>query len=118
MSRRNKAILFGLLAQLSITLAAVGVGAIYSPIPIHALYFIALNLVTFLSFGQDKWAAQNHKSRTPEMVFHLLGFLGAFPAIFIARKVFKHKTQKQSYIRSMWLFFILQISVVFYLFSF
>lgn len=118
MTRRQKAILFGLLAQLTIAIALLGLGSLYLPLPLYVLYFLSLNLVTFLSFGQDKWAAQNNKSRTPEMVFHLLGFFGAFPAIFLGRKVFKHKTQKQSYIRMMWLFFVLQISAAIYLFSF
>lgn len=118
MTARNKTILFQFMALMALGLALLAILSLYIPLPLIALYFIALNLVTFVAFGQDKWAAQHKKERTAEMTFHLLGLFGAFPAIFFGRKIFRHKTQKQSYILTMWLFFAFQVMACGYLFIF
>lgn len=80
----------------------------------HALYgwFIFANIINFLSFGKDKYAAKKGWSRTPESTFLWLSFLGAFPALFAGRKYFRHKTVKKGFILPMWALFILQLALV------
>ena len=116
MNRREKTILISIFLHLTVTVALLYF--LTTKLNLHpaVAYFLSLNLITFLSFGKDKQAAQMEMPRTPEMTFHLLGLFGAFPAIFIGRKVFRHKTVKTKFIYMMWLFFFIQITVVYLLF--
>ena len=79
------------------------------------MWLAMANIITFLSFGKDKFCAKAGFGRTPEITFHVMGILGAFPAIFIGRKAFNHKTTKQGFIIPMWIFFFLQVVSVAYL---
>lgn len=78
-------------------------------LPAIVWWFIALNIFEFLMFGKDKLCAIKGWRRTPESTFHLMGFLGGFPGIFMGRKVFKHKTSKKQFYIPMWILFALQV---------
>ena len=82
------------------------------------LHFLWINVVTFMAYGADKKAAKAGERRTPEMQLHLLEFLGGTPAAFVAQKVFRHKTKKQSY--QMFFLFVLalQIAIIYYVLKF
>lgn len=63
-----------------------------------AVYLLAINLLTFLTFGVDKWKAKRGSRRIPEI--WLLGLalpLGA-PGAWVGAKVFRHKTRKASFL--------------------
>ncbi|MBI1364061.1 MAG: DUF1294 domain-containing protein [Proteobacteria bacterium] len=79
------------------------------PLDTAYIWFMCLNIVTFFSFGMDKWAAKSGSRRTPELTYHLLGLVGGFPGIFAGRGVFNHKTSKLGFIIPMWLFFFAQL---------
>ena len=85
--------------------------------PLHGFYawFIIINILTFVLFGLDKTRAQKGWSRTPETTFHILGFIGAFPAIFAGRTYFRHKTLKKGFIIPMWSLFALQLGIAIYM---
>jgi uncharacterized membrane protein YsdA (DUF1294 family) len=83
-------------------------------IPLVFSILSAINAVCFISFGYDKKAASKDWGRVPERTFLTLGFLGAFPALLLGRKVFKHKTFKRKFIVPMWGLFILQAGLVGY----
>ena len=77
-------------------------------------HFFLINLMTFVAYGADKRAAQNHTWRIPEIQLHLMEFLGGSPAAFLAQKFFRHKTKKASF-RLFFLFVLaLQIVIVYY----
>ncbi|MFT7143991.1 MAG: uncharacterized membrane protein YsdA (DUF1294 family) [Alphaproteobacteria bacterium] len=80
-----------------------------SGIPFIGWWFIVINIFEFLFFGKDKLRAKQGWSRTPESTFLIMGLLGAFPAILIGRKFFKHKTTSRKFILPMWTLFIIQI---------
>ena len=82
------------------------------PIDTAYVWFLCLNIVTFLSFGLDKLSARSGNGRTPEMTYHMLGVVGGFPGIFAGRGVFNHKTSKLGFIIPMWLFFFAQLVAV------
>ena len=66
--------------------------------------------------GWDKTASISKLWRTPEQTFFLLALLGGFPGLFAARRLFNHKTTKQSFVTTMWILFALQVgAVTFYL---
>lgn len=77
-------------------------------------HFLLINLMTFVAYGADKRAAQNHTWRVPEVQLHLMEFLGGSPAAFLAQKFFHHKTKKTSF-RIFFLFVLaLQAVIVYY----
>lgn len=61
------------------------------------VWLVTINLTLMGLMGKDKLAATKQWPRTPEFTLILLTFLGATPAIFLARYVFNHKTSKESF---------------------
>lgn len=78
--------------------AALGCGLL----PLLAGLYLALSLFTFASHGRDKWAAQRGGRRTPEARLHLLALAGGWPGAWLARRVWRHKTRKQPFVRLFW----------------
>ncbi len=74
-------------------------------------WIMALNTLLFTSFGFDKFSAMKRWRRTPESTYLIMALLGAFPGLFLGRKIFNHKTSKASFIIPMWFLFIGQILV-------
>lgn len=72
-------------------------------------WIISLNTILFISFGLDKISAIKRWRRTPESTYLILALFGAFPGLFLGRKIFNHKTSKAAFIIPMWLLFIGQI---------
>ena len=78
------------------------------------LYLGVINLVTFILFGIDKYAAIKGKWRIP--VATLLGFSFAGGAIggIIAMYLFHHKTQKNYFAVGLPMMIVTQLVVLFY----
>lgn len=65
---------------------------------------VAVNLLTYLSFRQDKRRAVAGGRRIPERRLLGLALIGGTPAAFAARAMLRHKTRKQPF--STWLILI------------
>lgn len=72
-------------------------------------WIICANGMMFLSFGWDKLRSMKQWRRTPETTYLIIALLGAFPGLFLGRKIFNHKTSKASFIIPMWILFFGQI---------
>lgn len=107
---KTKVISFSFHALLALGLA-VYVNVLLG-LPVLAGWLVFVNVINFLSFGLDKYRAKKKWRRTPESTFLWLAFLGAFPALFLGRKAFRHKTVKKGFIWPMWLLFTLQLTLV------
>ena len=57
-------------------------------------YLLAINLLSFLIYGVDKWKAKREKWRVPEKTLFLLALLGGSVGALVGMKVFHHKTRK------------------------
>lgn len=79
--------------------------------PFIAWWFVVVNVFEFFMFGKDKLRARMAWSRTPESTFLIMGFLGAFPGIFLGRVVFKHKTSKKKFYIPMFILFFVQVII-------
>lgn len=66
-------------------------------LPPLAVWLVAINLVTLGLMGKDKFAATKKWPRTPEFTLLLFTFLGATPAMLAGRRIFRHKTSKESF---------------------
>jgi len=58
---------------------------------------LAINLVTFLVFGFDKWRARRAKRRIPEAWLLTLSAAAGCAGGWIAMTTFRHKTRKRSF---------------------
>jgi len=87
-------------------------------VPIFPLlaWYAAASLIAFAVYGLDKSAARRaaHRKtrRTPERTLHLLGVLGGWPGALLAQQVFRHKTQKTSFLALFWLTVVLNCGLL------
>lgn len=79
------------------------------------IYYLVVNLITFVLFGIDKAKAKKNAWRIPEKT--LLGFslLGGALLGLIGMRLFHHKTKKPAFYISVPLFLILHIALWIYL---
>ena len=62
-----------------------------------AYYLIALNVVTFLVYGLDKWKAKKSKWRIREAALLGLAVLGGSIGAWLGMKVWHHKTMHKKF---------------------
>ena len=79
-------------------------------------YLLAVNVLTFIVFGVDKWKAQRGRWRVPEATLMGLAALGGSVGAWLAMQLFHHKTQKKKFRYGVPALFVLQVAaVLFYL---
>ena len=61
------------------------------------VYFICVNLITFLVYKIDKKAAIQKSRRVSEDMLHFLAIIGGSIGAFYAQRVLRHKTQKEPF---------------------
>jgi len=75
-------------------------------------YFLSINAGAALFFLYDKLISPFGLLRVPELVLHAFSLFGGSPAALITQKIFRHKTQKPSFLFIQWAIFILQLVVL------
>ena len=78
------------------------------------VFFLALSVLTLGFYGEDKWAAQSGRWRTPENTLHLLSLLGGWPGAAIAQSFLRHKSSKKSFRNIYWLTVCLNLAALVY----
>ena len=73
-----------------------------NPWALVLLYLLLINLVTFLTFGLDKWKAKRKEKketvrRVPEKTLFTLSALGGSVGALLGMKVFHHKTLHKTF---------------------
>lgn len=63
-------------------------------ISVGGLYFIVINLLSFLLYGLDKYKAIRQEWRIPERALLLMAFVGGAFGALSAMRIFRHKTRK------------------------
>lgn len=56
------------------------------------IYLVVINVLTFLTFGIDKWKAKKAKWRIREAALLVLAVLGGSVGAWLGMKVWHHKT--------------------------
>lgn len=64
---------------------------------IAILYLAAVNLLTFVTYGIDKWKARHNHWRVREASLLLLAVLGGSGGALLAMLLFRHKTQHKKF---------------------
>jgi len=69
--------------------------------PIWLGWWLALNVATVLVYGYDKAIAGGSRRRIPERTLLALALVGGSPGALLAMGLFRHKTAKVGFRRSM-----------------
>jgi uncharacterized membrane protein YsdA (DUF1294 family) len=93
-------------AFLTAAVGAVGMGMI-SPWVSQA--YLAMSLLTMVTYGLDKEKAERGEWRTAESLLHLLELAGGWPGALVAQQLFRHKTRKVGYQAIFWLTVLLHL---------
>jgi uncharacterized membrane protein YsdA (DUF1294 family) len=73
---------------------------------------VVMSLICFIAYWLDKRRAGNGGRRVSERALHVMAFLGGWPGALIARRQFRHKTQKVSFRIMFWLLVVVHIGIV------
>lgn len=76
--------------------------------------FIVISVITFATYGIDKYKAQHNKWRISEATLILLAALGGSVAALFAMFVFRHKTKHLKFIVGVPLIFVAPIALISY----
>ena len=79
-------------------------------------YLIAINVITFLIYGIDKFKAKKGKWRIPESSLLLLAIIGGSIGAWFGIKVWHHKTLHKKFKYGIPLIVIAQIAIAVYIF--
>lgn len=71
------------------------------PVPV-ALAAPLLGVVTFYLYWSDKFAAQRHARRTPELLLHAASLLGGWHGAWLGQRLLRHKTGKLEFRKAYW----------------
>lgn len=61
-------------------------------------YLIAVNVITWIIYGLDKWKARNGKQRIPERTLLLFTAAGGSAGAIAGMLMFRHKTRKAKFV--------------------
>lgn len=76
------------------------------------LMVLVVNIITFLVYGWDKYAAIRNFYRVSEKNLLLLALCFGAPGAFISMKVFHHKTQKPVFMVVVPIIFVIQLVLI------
>ena len=75
-------------------------------------YLIAINIVTFLVYGIDKWKAKHNSWRISEATILILAVIGGSIGALLGMKVWHHKTQHKKFKYGLPLILLAQIALI------
>ncbi len=84
------------------------------PVIVVVLY-VAMSLITFITYAIDKSAAQNGRWRTQESTLHMFSLIGGWPGAFLAQTKLRHKSSKEEFKRVYWVTVLLNLGGLFWL---
>ena len=80
-----------------------------------AYYLLAINAVTFIIYGIDKYKAKNAKWRIPEATLLMMAVIGGSVGAWLGMKVWHHKTMHKKFKYGIPAILLIQIALMAYL---
>ena len=78
------------------------------------IYLIAINVITLLVYGIDKWKAKRSKWRIPEATLLGLAVIGGSIGTWLGMKVWHHKTMHKKFKFGLPVIIIIQLLIIGY----
>ncbi|RRV10790.1 DUF1294 domain-containing protein [Pseudomonas sp. v388] len=72
-------------------------------VPVAVALYVAVSLLAFVLYRQDKRRAGSGAWRIPEKWLHGAELLGGWPGALLAQQMYRHKTRKVSFQLMFWL---------------
>lgn len=82
------------------------------------IYFVLINVLSFLINCIDKYKAKHNKWRIKESTLWFFGLVGGATGGYFAMQLIRHKTKHKSFMIFMPILMIIQIAVLIYLYIF
>ena len=79
-----------------------------------AIYLLAINVATFVTYGIDKWKAKKAKWRIREASLLLLAVLGGSVGAWLGMRVWHHKTQHKKFKYGVPAIIVVQLALIVY----
>ena len=92
-----------------------GTAVVLTPDLSLAYYLLAINAVTFIIYGIDKYKAKNAKWRIPEATLLLMTVIGGSVGAWLGMKVWHHKTMHKKFKYGIPAILLIQIALMTYL---
>lgn len=86
-----------------------------TPTQLLLCYLLAINLVTFLTYGIDKWKARRKRWRIPESTLLCLAAVGGSIGAWTGMKVWHHKTLHRKFRFGVPAIIVLQVALAAYI---
>lgn len=83
-------------------------------IKIFLIYLLAINGITFFTYGIDKWKAKRSKWRIPESTLLVMAVIGGSIGAWLGMKVWHHKTMHKKFKYGVPAIFFIQVAIVGY----
>lgn len=78
------------------------------------IYFVFINVLTFLLYGIDKWKARRGKWRIPEETLIWLVIVGGSIGALLGMYLFRHKTKHKKFTLGIPAIFLIQMGLFYY----
>lgn len=75
-------------------------------------YLAAVNIITWLAFGLDKWKAKAGKWRIPEKTLLGMALIGGSAGAIAGMMLFRHKTRKAKFFISVPVMFVVHCVIL------
>jgi uncharacterized membrane protein YsdA (DUF1294 family) len=79
------------------------------------LFYVALSVITFLTYAFDKSKAQRKVWRISEGTLHILALVGGWPGAALAQQLLRHKSSKREFRNVFWLTVIINMGALIWL---
>jgi len=81
------------------------------------IYFVFINILTFVIYAIDKFLAKGSKSRISERELHTFSIIGGFLGATLSMAIFRHKTSKNSFLIKHIVILVSWIALIVYYFT-
>ena len=85
---------------------------------IFLIYLLFINVITFFTYGIDKWKAKRSKWRIPESTLLMMAVMGGSIGAWLGMKVWHHKTMHKKFKYGVPVILLVQVAIGVYIFFF
>ena len=82
---------------------------------VFLIYLLIINVITFFTYGIDKWKAKRSKWRIPESTLLMMAVMGGSIGAWLGMKVWHHKTMHKKFKYGVPVILLVQVTIGVYI---